>query len=300
MKTTVFISALLLLATACSTYVYKEEVGSFSKAVNDVDSALQSSLDEIQDVYTQSCHRTLRQRPTYPTIRLSEGCTYKGNGTCTLEIPDEPACDQGVLINFDNKSKALKSYASALEAMVSSDDREALTKAQSDFVATCSTFQSLLSFSSCDEFNAVSNVFNSSIILGLDRQRLMALKRAVVASHDSVSVLARVYEQDFPIVHDEQVSRLRRDINLRLRDVRRLRLSQEQHDEVLQGIQADIDKINRINKFSAKALSDNMINAHKALLDAVQSNDRQLGELSKAIEQFKDSADALLDIYNQD
>jgi hypothetical protein len=306
MKKILITCVLFGLTSACSSYVYKEEVKTFSDSVTSVYDSYDKGLKEIENAARLSCLRDTASAISRPgQLRLQGACQpgqdSSGSGDpCTIvnlscETADVPEVRRAKA--YRPKITVLKDYAKALEKIVDSSDREALVKAQSDFVASCASFQTAAGISGCSQFQPVANIVNNIIIANLDRQRFLALKEAVNASHGDVTVIASALDETLSTISLQRQRRLAVDMETRITNPAFYTQTRSDYLEALSQLQKDAALYNAITKARAAKVSPALIEAHLALKEAVNSNRAQIEPVREALEAFQTQADALSEAF---
>jgi hypothetical protein len=120
-----------LLLSACSPYVYKDEVRGFATGVDNLTAAYAASTAAVNDL-TRSAQRDLWVSRR-ASLAMTIGCTPAASGPCAVhevgqQVP-APTQTQTAAADAAVVFTALKDYASALAMIVNAEDRDALDKA---------------------------------------------------------------------------------------------------------------------------------------------------------------------------
>lgn len=226
---------LLSLLVGCSPYIYKTETAGFAAGVeqlkkaqeaaiaglvSDRETDLRNSAVAARTTLTPSPDCTNKTSPPPPTVKLVGACTLTGRapGTTPDDLRESIAVEQQAMPAL-GWLKVLTDYGAALAAITDATDRAALVDAQGKLAAAAKAVakqrddaviarakagdaeaaaKPLIADGVAAGVSLISLAFNAI----LDRQRLVALERAVRLTDEPVQVLAGYIGEVQTIIKD--------------------------------------------------------------------------------------------------
>lgn len=291
------ILACFLMLSACSPYVYRDEVRGFASGVDNLNTAYTDSVTAV-DSAARSSVRSKWIADRAP-LRFSEGCIVGGTTPVPCAVhqasepvpPDSPAQTQakrgaGVLA-------ALKDYAAALGRIVDAQDRAALDKATGELKAeVVGIAEQVGGAPVAARAGAITGLFNQIAASSLDTRRYQALRAGVVSADQDIAVLAPVAAKTLEVLRAERV-RLTRQAAMEMQTAFGPALSEEQYRSRLLAFDAKVDEIHTLIGGDPRAAVDQMVKAHAQLRAALEDPTTQIGEVSRAVRAFVTEAKAV-------
>jgi hypothetical protein len=281
----------VVLLSACSPYVYNQEIIGFSTGVDAVVSSYragQQAVDSIVVQQQQAADATARTR-----LRLLPGCTQRerngtppewqdcavvpfGAGTAPAQAPVQQALKDAAPA-FD----ALKAYAASLAAVTAAADETALNQATQSLTAAAGDLAKegarLKPAMAPDHALVVSagNLISQGLAFYLDQRRLAVLRDAVPKVDPAVQVLGRTAQAALLTIQLQQLRELDRDL---LRNSEPLeaatvgQLSEADYQSKRAALEYEVTAFNQARAADPAATVAAMVNAHHRLATALQDD----------------------------
>lgn len=293
MSRTRFLVSLLgvALLSACSPYVYNQEITGFSSGVDAVVSSYQAgqrAVDAIVAQQQQAADATVRIR-----LRLLSGCTQRDPSPappkwhdCAVvpfgaEAAPAPTPVQQVLKDAAPAFDALQVYAASLAAVTAAADETALNEATQslataagDLAAAGAKLKPGLAPARA-LFTSAGSLIGQGLALYLDQRRLAVLRGTVPEVDSDVQVLGRTVQATLLVIQSQQLRQLDRDL---LRDSEPLEaatvgnLSEADYRSKRATLESEVAVFNLARAADPAATVTAMVNAHHRLAAALQGD----------------------------
>ena len=296
------ILACCLTLSACSPYVYQDEVRGFKEGVDSLNAAYTESAAAVNNA-TRSSVRG-QWIATRARLFFSEGCVVEGTTPvpCAVRevgqpVPPDSAAQTGAKEAAPVLS-ALKDYAAALEMIVDANDRAALDKATGELKAQVIGIAERADATNpgaapvAARAGAITGLFNQIAASKLDKRRYQALRAGVVSADKDIAVLAPVAGDTLKLLRAERV-RLDRDEALEMAKGFRPALSEEEYRSRLLAFDTKVDEMHALIGGNPRAAVDQMVKAHEKLRAALEDPTTQIAEVSQAVGAFVTEAEAV-------
>jgi len=310
-----WILPLLLWVTtlsACSPYVYNQEITGFSTGVNAVAASYRSgqqAVDGIVAQQRQAAEATVRTR-----LLLLPGCDQtEPSGTpprrpeCAAvpvgaQAAPGPTAVQQHLADAAPAFDALKGYAAALAAVTASADETALNQARQCLTAAAGGMAlELAKFQPAAArdgplLTPVGGMLGQGIAIWLDQRRLAALRNTVAAVDPEVQALGQTLQAALAAIRAQQLLQLGRDLRraaepLEATAVSRLSVAGYQSNRA--ALEVDIAAFNHIRAADPAATVSAMVTAHHQLALALQANSGRAMAVATGAQTFIAAAEEL-------
>ena len=183
----------------------------------------------------------------------------------------------------------LRAYASALEAVSNAADRAALQKAQGETLAALEGLGTRLGTAGAAQLQAGGALFNLAVTAELDRRRLAALRTAVRGAHPMVQRRGDELGQGLSTLRRAQIAQLYRrssDLAATLTP----ELAADTYEAQVRRLQSLVDENERLRKTEPLKAATALVDAHGALLAALNDPGRQGLAVAAAVKTFADAA----------
>ena len=295
-----FVLATSAASFGCSPYVYGPEISKFAggvDALHDADRASKANLaKERRD--TDFRMWTARTEPNLTTQNCElrkRGCQIwnAAPGENERKWRDARAAVDSVEGLSRSSLKVLQSYVQGLKAITDAKDSADLEGAQKRFNgALTGVIGKQGGDAHTAEFGAITNVFAWLTKTALEYSRLQSLKDATEAGHAPVVELAGALGQEVNRLRDARITELRLRSSFLSKRLRTASI-RKTYGEILAALERATILIAGLQRQNGEALGMALINAHKALRDALQDDSRQVESVFSAVEEFTDLANQI-------
>lgn len=300
---------LLLGLAACSPYSFSKEVGDFSIGVDQLSSAFTDGYSAL------ASDRTTRAQLELTAERAKVGladacfdsedvnpCELHRAGTSRTETP-EPTLP----LIFQQRAKAmdavavLRNYAHALAAVTNAADRAAYDAAVAQLagsVGALAANANAVAPGASIVAPAVVNAGGWVVGTALDQQRFEALKAGVTAAGtppgggSPIATVAQTLGAGLFALSEARQAELVPEAHL-LVDRLDPSLSASDYRQALSDAQAVVATLDGVRRSNPTAVANALVDAHDALLAAVNDPRRNSASLVQAVGKFADQAAAL-------
>lgn len=312
----------LLLLTACSPYVYNQEIAGFGSGVGALNTSYQTgeqSLDALVQQQQQASYVAARTQ-----LHLLVGCGhYDPEGTppvlpacmvvpVTANAPPPLTSQQTILASAAPTFAALKTYADALTAVTNAADDTTLTQAEQSLGTAAASMAkgmtpapggSAAAKAAPPATTPSASLTQASTELGwaitsyLDHRRYAALRDAVPAANDAIQgPLSKTVLQALVAIRSVQLDQLNSDMlaaELLLIQPSAGKLSQADYQTKLTALQAKVAAFNAARVVDPTATVAAMTKAHQQLADALKNGTGQDQAILAAVQSFASQANQL-------
>jgi hypothetical protein len=295
--------------SACSPYVYNQEITGFSTGVNAVAASYQTgqqAVDAIAAQQWQAANATARTR-----LLLLPGCDQTDPSGSPPKLPDcaivafsakaapAPTAVQQNLADAAPAFNALKAYAAALTAVTAAADETALNQASQSLTTAANGLAGTVAklapaASPASGFVApIGSLIGQAVTLYLDQRRLAVLRSAVPAVDPDVQVLGQTVQAALLDIRAQQLLQLgtglRSDAEpLEVATVSKL--STADYQSKLAALQVGIAAFNQTRAADPTATVAAMVTAHHQLAAALQANSGEQMAVLTAVQTFATAA----------
>ena len=303
----------LCILTACSPYIYQDEIELLDKGVDKSVETLNTYLSRVEEKRKQQRINSLKEAANAnKKIGVSIGClNLEFDLENSLDNPldfkvDEKALSDCVILpvptpspraiypNITLLGKRLQDYTEALVEITNAQDREALVSATSGLTSTINGLIGEVnkndgSESSDAAISSIGKVVQLGLIRNLDHRRFKTLKTTVNQAHPVVERIATLLEEAMTLMFLEDFSQQLKILNQKV-----LQGDGKKGDafvQVWQDAQKERDKL--IGKFrnNPSVILRSMVLSHKSLAESLNnsSNKAQLGIVIQNVQNFYDA-----------
>jgi hypothetical protein len=305
--------ALLLVGSvglsACSPYVYNQEITGFSNGVDTVAASYQSGQQAVDTIVTQ------RQQAADATARtrllLLPGCDQTDPSGTPPKLPDcaivawsataapPPTVVQKDLADAAPAFDALKAYAASLTAVTAAADETALRQASQSLTTAANGLAGTVAklapaASPAGGFvTPVGGVISQGITLYLDQRRLAVLRSTVPAVDPDVQVLGQTVQAALLDIRAQQLLQLGTDLRSDaepLEVAAASKLSPADYQSKLAALQVRIAAFNQARAADPTGTVAAMVSAHHQLAAALEANSGQQMAVLAAVQTFVTAA----------
>jgi len=301
----------IVLLSACSPYVYKPEITSFTNGIDAIVSVHQTGEQAIATQIAQqqrAAHVAAKDR-----LNLLPGCDSvdpRGNppkleDCAVVKFADTQASPptqvQVHLANDEPLFAALKAYAAALVAVSNAADSTTLTQATQGLTAATGGLDGAVAklaptVPSNALVTSAGGLLGQGISLYLDSRRYAVLRTIVPAMDHSIVTLGKTVEADLRLIRAHQIAQLQKGLHA---DVAPLQaetvstLDRSDYQTKLAALQTKVAVFNQARAADPREIVNAMVNAHHQLAEALQSNSGQIVPILTAVTSFSTAADQM-------
>lgn len=304
------LATMFAILSACSPYSYSKQVGEFATSVNSLTNSVTSGHDalvadtaatrRIDMVYKQkavalspSC-----QPGTVPPVKDDPPClAYPADGNAKIEdpYPIHPNLQKSILL--------LKGYAGGLAAVTNANDRTEFNTAFGKLAKSVSGLVSAVPGAG-PAAGAIAaagiNVFAWIVGTSLDIERFRALRDAVnevdkpvgTRHEKPIVVIAKAFQETLISLSGSR----RNELYLQATTIREQMvgpMSPETYKARLADLESVLAIYEGLRRLDPKAAANGLVEAHTALVDAVNNPKLDLAALVQSLGEFKDKVSAL-------
>ena len=291
-----------LLLSACSPYVYKDEVRGFATGVDNLTAAYAASTAAVNDL-TRSAQRDLWVSRR-ASLAMTIGCTPAASGPCAVhevgqQVP-APTQTQTAAADAAVVFTALKDYASALAMIVNAEDRDALDKATGELQDSVTNLAKRFEPTSpapgtlpvAPRAGAVAGLFGQIAATGLDQRRFEALRAGVVSADRDMPTLAEAATRTLNLLTTARINSANREALAMERGFVK-GLSEDDYRSRMTAFEAKVEELQGLRSANPAGAADQMVTAHGKLRAALEDPTTQISEVSKAVKAFVEKAKAV-------
>jgi len=303
---------IVLAVSACSPYVYSQDISEFGNGVNAVSASYQAGLQSVDAIAAQQ--RDLRFAADRTRLILLPGCDQIGPTGKPPRLPDcaivtfgassppPPNAVQKALTGAASAFDALKSYAAALTALTAANDETALSQAAQTLTSAAAGLATAVTKAAPQAAFAKSFVGPAGGLLGqgieayLDQRRLAVLRNTVPAADPVVNDLGQVVAAALLDIRQQQLRQLgpaMREAAEPLEMPSVQQLSAADYRTKLSALEVWVAAYTQARAVDPAAAAEAMIAAHHQLAQALMSNDDQNQAVLAAVDTFAASATQL-------
>ncbi len=303
--------------SACSPYVYNQEITGFSNGVDAVVSSYQTGQQAVETIATQrhqAAEATARTR-----LILLPGCDQRDPSGTPPKLPDcaavafgtttapSPTPVQKNLTDAAPAFNALKAYAASLTAVTTAADDTALNQATQSLTAAASGLAGAVAKLAPAAAPASSlatpaaSLIGQGITIYLDQRRYAVLRSTVPTVDPAVQALGQTVEAALLNIRAQQLAQLERDLHsnaepLEIASVSKL--SQGDYQSKLAALESKVAAFNQARAADPTATVMAMVNAHHQLALALQDNAGQGMAVLTTVQNFVTTAGQLKTAIN--
>lgn len=297
----VVLVAVACTATACSPYVYKDEINSFASGVDNLSDAVKAGTKGVAEDH-QSLQR-LKWAKSRAMIALTIACSpgeqpaqntgaRAAESVCTIHeaakpVPKRTAIETkaGVLV------KGLQEYAAALAAVTNAADRQALDDAASSLGQSISTIVTAVG-ADTGSAGAVGDLVAFGLGTALDFERFRVLRKRTAEAQAPLSELGKRLGTALDAIRDARVAELAEVAQMMATSLQAMP-DQASYAERLAALQATTVAIQALRVSNPINAAQDMVKAHDKLVTALADEKRQVAAVGAAIKEFVEKAKAL-------
>jgi hypothetical protein len=303
---------ILISISACSPYLYTQEISGFSTGVNDVVASYQAGRQSIDAAAGQ--RRDARLAAGRTRLMLLPGCDQTAPAGTPPKLPEcaivtfgassvpPPNAVQKALAGAASAFDALKSYAAALVAVASANDAAALNQAAARVTTATGDMAAAVGRLAPRAAPADAFVGPSGELLGqgiefyLDQRRLAALRSTVLAADPAVNGLGQVVSAALLDIWQQQLRQLgpamrRAAEPFEVLSVNKLTIADYQ--DKLSMLETRVAAYTQARAVNPTATARALVAAHHRLAQALMSNPGQDQTVLAAVRAFAASAGKL-------
>ncbi len=305
------ILALLLGAatlSACSPYVYNQEISGFNSGVDAIVSSYQTGQQTVDTIVAQNQQATYLAAQT--PLHLVGGC-FGDPATAKIKLPPcsivpikattalPPTQDQTAIENASPTFNALKNYAAALVAVTNAADDTTLAQATQSLTTAAGGLTSAVGKLEPPVAPASTVVTQASTLIGvgittyLDWRRYSALRATVPTADQYVAKLGETVEaalNDIRAVELQQASDDLSNAQASFLKITKGKPSQSEYQTLLTALQVKVAAFNQLSAANPAASVTAMLSAHKQLATALTNGTGQNLAVLAAVQKFAAAA----------
>jgi hypothetical protein len=302
----------LIAVSACSPYVYSQEIASFSNGVNAVATSFQTGQQAVAAIVAQQ--QQAAEAAARTRLTLLPGCDQVDPSGTPPKLPDcaavafgataepPPTPVQSYLANAAPAFDALKSYVASLTAVTTAGDETTLKQATQSLdtsvgglAETVGRFEPSVA-PGASLVGPAAGLFGEGIILYLDQRRYAALRRMVPAVDPAVQALGRTVTAALRDIRAQQVAQLQHDLHGGAEPFEAVsvgKLSPADYQAKVAALQAKVAALNQVRAADPKATVTAMLNAHHQVALALQNDTGQGMAVLASVTDFANAAATL-------
>ena len=310
---TALLTLVVCILTACSPYIYQDEIELLDKGVDKSVETLNTYLSRAEEKRKKQRINSLKEAAdANEKIGVSTGClNLEFELENSLDNPldfkvDENALSDCVILpvpipspgaiypNISLLGKRLQDYTKALVEITNAQDREALVSATSGLTSTINGLIGEVnkfdgSESSDTAISSIGKVVQLGLTRNLDRRRFKTLKTTVNQAHPVVERIAILLEKAMTLMFLEDSSQQLKILNQKV-----LQGDGKKGDafvQVWQDAQKEREKLIAKFRNNPSVILRSMVLSHKSLAKSLNnsSNKAQLGIVIQNVQNFYDA-----------
>lgn len=298
--------------TACSPYVYNQEITRFGTGVMALAASYQTGRQAVDaSVFQQQQAGYLASRTR---LHLLDGCLAMDPGgtppvlpACMVVPPDvtvapAPSPRQQALIDAAPSFAALQTYADALSAVTNAADSATLTQATQSLTAAVGSLAGAIATvapataPAAPVATQASTVFGLLITSYLDSRRYAALRDSVPTADGAIKTLSKTVQAALVAIRAAQLEQLEDDLSTSSAPFLKPaigKLAPAEYQAQLAGLQAKVTAFNQARSADPVATVAAMVTAHQQLADALKNGKGQVLAVLAAAQGFATAAGQL-------
>ena len=331
-KNALVIWAVFSTLTACSPYLYKDEVTNVSSAVNSIGSGWKNSQQAMGADYQgivveRASWNGLSARLSGPCVvaadvlkpartndklvsafkrEISRSNLNRGEPPCNLDLIQNdvmrpaPLTDDATMKKIDETMSALSAYAAALLAVTNATDKDDLTKAATGFntaIGQMADAAAKLGANAAEVAGAkaASSLSTDIIAAILDTERYRILKDRVISVDPIMPTLAGEVSDALDLVRRKRLPILAQRVSLEVVEynVGSAQRSSNDNQALLAAIQTQVSNYNDLDSAKTADVATKLAKTHHDLADALKSNKGQLTALVDGAKALANDAEQL-------
>jgi hypothetical protein len=295
--------------SACSPYVYNQEITGFSNGIKSVASSYQTGQQAVGTIVAQ--RRQAEAAAAGARLMLLPGCDQSDASGTPPKLPDcavvafgattapPPTNVQTHLADAAPAFDALKTYAASLTAVTTAADETALKQATQSLDAAAGGLAKAVAkvapsaASGSSLVAPASGLIGEGIVLYLDQRRYAALRGTVPTVDPAVQVLGRTVEAALLDIRAQQLAQLQHDLHGEAEPFEATsvgRLSQGDYQSRLAVLEAKVAAFKQARAGDPVATVTAMVKAHHQLAQALQDNTGQGMAVLTSVTEFANAA----------
>ena len=301
----VFLCSIGLWLAGCTPYVYGPEVKKFAggiTAISSADANAKKLLDNDRmalDFLTWTARRDRKL--------TTVGCIAGGKDCRIISADSTPEEKERNKFREDiDKArsasapslKALVTYAISLVAITDANDLQELEGAQVRFQEAAGNLASQLDSPAVTaKFGVLSKLFASLTTSALNRARYKALREAVQTGHPFVELLGSKLGAELNRLNAARIAEVRRQADVIIRSGIRTSSNKKVYSNNLIALSVTTETMRNLQLQNGAAIGSAMVEAHRALRDALVDGSTQTDATFSAIENFAELAKEIVSAF---
>ena len=284
--------SITLLASACSPYIYENEIGRFSTATKNFTDGLANVQADFQAEPELQAFWAAYADPDAMIEFDEQSCDQTSTSICHILVNGTAytlSNNESLLIKSIAQWKAVTAYAESLKAVTNADDSAAFDAASSTLSSSAASLVgATVPYPAAGPAAAVA-VRAGTAIFGffLDKARLDQLRASVIA-----------VDKYMPEIQDELAKSLKAIRDIRIAD-HKLRIASIQapltsatkpkgveRERLIKELQLGVARIAALQRSKPDLLADKMVAAHGALAAALARPKVDLADVVKTLDEF--------------
>lgn len=312
-RTHIAVALACLMASACSPYVYKSEINTFSAGVEAVAETYDSGRKEVATALSQKRTQDLIDRRA--RIGLTPGCANMIGDGALNHFPDcrvapfgeealpPPTREQMIVADAAPAFAALKGYAASLAAVTNAADDATLTAASQDLansLADLATAAAKLKpgvDAQNDAIKAGGAAFGLFATAYLDHRRLEALRSNVPAADQPIKVLAVAMADVLKTIRLQRLALMSQSLRAAAQPFEEAETEQARrkldYKTAVPELQAKAEAFTKARLADPDAAVAAMVEAHHQLAVAIRDDAKQVKPVIDAAKAFYKAAKQL-------
>jgi hypothetical protein len=298
--------------SACSPYVYNQEITTFSNGVNSVVSSYQTGEQAVDTLVLQQ--QQAGDAASRARLILLPGCNQMDPSGTPPKLPDcdvvtygtkAPPAPTSVQKNLTDAApafNALKAYAAALTAVTAAGDDTTLNQATTNLTTAANGLAGAVAklvpaaAPASSLVSPIGSLISQGITIYLDQRRYNVLRNTVPALDPDVQALGQTVQAALLDIRAQQLLQLGTGLRsnaepLEITSVGKL--SESNYQTRLAGLEAKISAFNQARAADPTATVTAMVNAHHQLALALQANTGQGAAVLNSMQNFAALAEKL-------
>ncbi|MDR3632144.1 MAG: hypothetical protein P4L42_17630 [Desulfocapsaceae bacterium] len=302
--------------SACSPYVYNQEISGFSTGVNATVASYQSGQQSLSGLVLQDKQADYVKAKT--RLTLQEGCLdanalppglpecgvvpFSGDPSPFTQTTQNDLRLQAQVARAAQVFNALKIYAAALTAVTNAADDTSLKQASQDLGTAMGTFSTATAAVAPEAPQTAAVIDSATNLIGqglsgyLDEQRYRALKASVPAMDVSVAAMGKTMTDALLSIRQMQLAHMADDM-ISLAEPFETgaagKLSQAEYQDRLTALESKVAAFNQARAGDPRATISALVEAHRQLAAALTNDTGQAPVVLNASLNFAVAAEQL-------
>jgi hypothetical protein len=295
-----------LILSACSPYVYQDEVRGFATGVDNLNAAYMESLAAANVATRSKLHagwtaRRAKLAPSPGCDDLSEAapCRVQEGATAVSPSPIMAEAPKGAVL-----LRAIKDYASALASIVNAEDRAALDRATGELKNTLIGLAEQVDARQpgrapiAARTGAIAGLFGQIAATGLDQRRFEALRAGVTTADQDLAILADAVAKGLGALAQERFTLTHKEASdMQTGFAASPTVSEGDYLARVAAFEEKVAELQGLKDGNPRAATDQMVKAHAALRTALEDPSTQFTEVTRAVRAFIAQAQAVRDAF---